>query len=333
MRARAIPPSRKGGESPSSREAPCRSASTRHRRPLIEPDSLARIITEGEALGFDYLTVSDHIMVPRNLESKYPYTDTGEFPAGTAAAWLEQLATTAYIAALTTKLRFVMSVMVVPHRPAVLTAKILATIDYLSKGRLTLGIGVGWCREEFEAIAAAPFDDRGHVTDEWMMACKELWSNDDPRFDGKYVKFSDVVFTPKPVQQPIPIWVGGESGPALRRTARYADCWYPVGTNPQFPMNTLSRFKSGIARFRGLAEKAGRDPASDRDGAARAGRPVARGRAARSMATARCSPAVPRTMSAISRRWRNSAWARSMSACSPRRWMRRSTTCAASATK
>ena len=106
-----------------------------------------------------------------------------------------------------------MSVMVVPHRPAVLTAKILATIDYLSKGRLTLGIGVGWCREEFEAINAAPFDDRGHVTDEWMMACKELWSKDDPRFDGKYVKFSDVVFTPKPVQQPIPIWVGGESAP------------------------------------------------------------------------------------------------------------------------
>jgi probable F420-dependent oxidoreductase len=229
---------------------------------LIEPDSLRRIITEGEALGFDYATVSDHIMVPRNLDSKYPYTDSGEFPAGTAAAWLEQLTTTAYIAALTTKLRFVMSVMVVPHRPAVLTAKILATIDYLSKGRLTLGIGVGWCREEFEAIAAAPFDDRGHVTDEWMMACKELWSNDTPRFDGKYVKFSDVVFTPKPVQQPIPIWVGGESAPALRRTVRYADAWYPVGTNPQHPMNTVSRFKAGLARFRSFAEKGGRDPAS-----------------------------------------------------------------------
>jgi probable F420-dependent oxidoreductase len=230
--------------------------------PLIERDSLRRIVTEGETLGFDYATVSDHIMVPRNLDSKYPYTDTGEFPAGTAAAWLEQLTTTAYIAALTSKLRFVMSVMVVPHRPAVLTAKMLATIDYLSKGRLTLGIGVGWCREEFEAIGAAPFDDRGPVTDEWMMACKELWSKDEPQFDGKYVKFSDVVFTPKPVQQPIPIWVGGESAPALRRTVRYAHCWYPVGTNPQHPMNTLSRFKAGIARFRGFAERGGRDPAT-----------------------------------------------------------------------
>lgn len=229
---------------------------------LIEPDSLRRIIAEGETLGFDYVTISDHIMVPRNLESKYPYTNTGEFPAGATAAWLEQLTTTAYIAALTTKMRFVLSVMVVPHRPAVLTAKILSTIDYLSKGRLTLGIGVGWCREEFEAIGAAPFDDRGHVTDEWMMACKALWTQDEPRFDGKYVRFNDVVFTPKPVQQPIPIWVGGESAPALRRTVRYADCWYPVGTNPQFPMNTLSRLKAGLARFRGFAEKADRDPAS-----------------------------------------------------------------------
>src|SRR3954462_5593800 len=125
---------------------------------LIEPDSLTRVVTEGGALGFDYVPISDHIMVPRHLDSKYPYTNTGEFPAGTQAAWLEQLATTAYVAALTTKLRFVLSVMVVPHRPAVLTAKLLSTIDFLSKGRLTLGIGVGWCREEFEAFTAARFD-------------------------------------------------------------------------------------------------------------------------------------------------------------------------------
>jgi len=144
--------------------------------PLIDPDSLSRIVTEGEALGFDYITISDHIMVPRNLQSKYPYTGTGEFPAGASAAWLEQLTTTAYVAALTKRLRFVLSVMVVPHRPAVLTAKVLSTIDWLSRGRLTLGIGVGWCREEFEAIGAAPFDDRGNVTDEWMAACRELWS-------------------------------------------------------------------------------------------------------------------------------------------------------------
>jgi probable F420-dependent oxidoreductase len=229
--------------------------------PLIEPDSFVSIITEGETLGFDYVTVSDHIMVPRNLESKYPYTDTGEFPAGTQAAWLDQLGATAFIAALTKKLRFVLSVMVVPHRPAVLTAKLLSTIDYLSKGRLTLGIGVGWCREEFEAIGAAPFDDRGPVTDEWMAACQELWTAEFPKFDGRYVKFDDVTFNPKPAQSPIPIWVGGESGPALRRTARYAHGWYPVGTNPQFPMNTVRRFRKQLQRFHGYVEKAGRNPA------------------------------------------------------------------------
>ena len=115
--------------------------------------------------------------------------------------------------------------------------------------------------EEFEAIGAAPFEDRGNVTDEWMAACHELWTAEFPKFAGKYVKFDDVTFNPKPAQSPIPIWVGGESGPALRRTARYAHGWYTVGTNPQFPMNTVSRFRKGLERFRGYVEKAGRNPA------------------------------------------------------------------------
>jgi probable F420-dependent oxidoreductase len=230
--------------------------------PWIAPDSLVRIATEAEMLGFDYVTVSDHVMIPTSIASRYPYSESGEFPSGAGAARLEQLTTAAFIAAATSKLGIVTSVMVVPHRPAVLTAKILATIDYLSKGRLTLGIGAGWCKEEFEAIGAPPFEDRGHVTDEWMMACKELWAKDEPKFDGKYVKFSEVVFTPKPVQKSIPIWVGGESGPAMRRTAKYGDAWYPIGTNPQFPMDTLTRFKAGAAKLRDLTSKAGRNPSA-----------------------------------------------------------------------
>jgi probable F420-dependent oxidoreductase len=227
---------------------------------LTASDSLTRIATEAEMLGFDYVTVSDHIMIPTDIASRYPYTESGEFPSGARVDRHEQLTTATWIAAKTSKLRIVTSVMVVPHRPAVLTAKILATIDVLSNGRLTLGIGAGWMKEEFEAIGTPPFEERGVVTDEYMMACKELWEKDDPHFDGKYVKFSNVVFQPKPVQKPIPIWVGGESGPALRRTARYADGWYPIGTNPQFPMDTLSRYKAGVAKLRGLVEKAGRDP-------------------------------------------------------------------------
>lgn len=230
--------------------------------PLIAPDSLVRIATEAEMLGFDYVTVSDHVMIPTSIASRYPYSESGEFPSGAAAPRLEQLTTAAFIAAATSNLRIVTSVMVVPHRPAVLTAKILATLDYLSKGRITVGIGAGWCKEEFEAIGAPPFEERGAVTDEWMMVCKELWTNETPKFSGKYVQFADVLFPPQPVQQPIPIWVGGESGPALRRTARYGDAWYPIGTNPQFPLDTLSRFKSGVAKLRELTEKAGRNPAT-----------------------------------------------------------------------
>ena len=228
--------------------------------PLIDPDSLRRIVTEGEALGFDYITISDHIMVPRNLQSKYPYTGTGEFPAGASAAWLEQLTTTAYVAGMTKKIRFVLSVMVVPHRPAVLTAKVLSTIDYLSKGRLTLGIGVGWCREEFEAIGTEPFGERGAVTDETIAVCRELWSNENPSFEGKYAKFSDVFFQPRPVQKRIPVWVGGESGPAMRRTAKLGDAWYPIGTNPRNRLDTLKRLEGGIERIKTLSREAGRRP-------------------------------------------------------------------------
>lgn len=87
-----------------------------------------------------------------------------------------------------------------------------------------------------------------------------MWTAEEPQFAGRYVHFNDVVFLPKPVQSPIPIWVGGESDPALRRTARYANCWYPIGTNPKFPLNTVSRFKAGLDRLREFCEKGRRDP-------------------------------------------------------------------------
>jgi len=143
----------------------------------------------------------------------------------------------------------------------VLTAKILSTIDVLSGGRLTLGIGAGWMREEFEAIDAPEFDGRGTVTDEYVRAFVELWTRDAPKFDGKHVRFANIGFAPKPVQKPHPpIWVGGESGPALRRTARIGDAWYPIGTNPQNPLDSLTRFKAQVARLRKMTAEAGRDP-------------------------------------------------------------------------
>src|SRR6266853_468197 len=188
--------------------------------PLSGPRGLARIVSGGEALGYEYCTISDHVMIPRDLEKKYPYSDTGEFPGRAGGDRHEQLTAVAFVAAKTSKLRLVTSVTVVPHRPPVLTAKILATIDVLSEGRLTWGIGVGWCQEEFEAIGTEPFGARGAVTDETIAVCREPWSNENPSFNGKYAKFSNVFFQPRPVQKRVPIWVGGESAPATTPRSR-----------------------------------------------------------------------------------------------------------------
>src|SRR5215469_7038391 len=144
--------------------------------PLSTPDNLARITVEGEAIGYDYATISDHVVIPRDIEAKYPYSDTGEFPGRARGDRHEQLTAVAFVAGRTSRLRLVTSVTVVPHRPAVLLAKMLATIDVLSKGRLVFGIGAGWMREEFEALGVPPFPERGAVTDEYLNACRELWT-------------------------------------------------------------------------------------------------------------------------------------------------------------
>ncbi len=227
--------------------------------PLSAPGPLAEICQGGEALGYDYATFSDHVVIPTEIDSTYPYSATGEFPAGSRAGRHEQLTEVAWVAGKTTKLRLITSVMVVPHRPAVLTAKILSTIDVLSNGRLTLGIGAGWMAEEFEAVGAPPFAERGAVTDEYLQVFRELWTQPEPKFAGKYTRFDKILFEPKPAG--IPIWVGGESGPALRRTARLADGWYPIGSNPAFPLDSLALLKSGIARLHKAANQVGRNPA------------------------------------------------------------------------
>ena len=229
--------------------------------PLAATESLTRIVVEGEAMGFDYLTFSDHIVIPLDIKARYPYSESGEFPQDARIGRHEQLSEIAFIAGKTSRMRFVTSVMVAPHRPAVLTAKILATIDVLSNGRLTVGIGAGWLKEEFEAIGAPPFAERGAVTDEYIAVFRELWTSESPRFAGRYARFDGIAFEPKPVQQPhLPIWVGGESTPALRRAAKSGDAWYPIGTNPAHPLDSLKRYHAGVERLRKLAAEAGRQP-------------------------------------------------------------------------
>ena len=202
-------------------------------------------------------------MLPNLQVPGYPYSESGEFFAEGPERRHEQLTTAAYIAAKTSRIRFVLAVMVVPHRPAVLAAKMLATIDVLSGGRLVVGIGAGWLEAEFEAAVTTPFAARGAVTDEYLRAFRELWTEEEPRLDGDWVKFDRIIFELKPVQKPHPpIWVGGESPPALRRAARLGDAWYPIGSNNKHLLDTLPRYQAGIDRLRRLTTEAGRDPAS-----------------------------------------------------------------------
>jgi probable F420-dependent oxidoreductase len=228
---------------------------------LATADTLARLAVEGEAMGYGHATFSDHIVIPNDIQARYPYAESGEFPAQARGDWYEQLTTMAFVAAKTSRLRLVTSVMVVPHRPAVLTAKVLATIDLLSEGRLTVGCGAGWLAEEFAALGTPPFAERGAVTDEYLAAFRALWTMETPRFEGRHVRFANIVFAPKPRQRPHPpLWVGGESAPALRRAARLGDGWYPIGSNPQYPLDTLARYRAAVERLRGLVREAGRDP-------------------------------------------------------------------------
>jgi probable F420-dependent oxidoreductase len=232
------------------------------RGPLSTPGNLVRLARRGDELGFDFISVSDHVVIPRAIGSRYPYSTSGEFAVDPSGSYLEQLTVLTYIAASTRRVRLLTSVMVVPQRPPVLTAKQLASLDVLSGGRLIFGIGAGWLREEFEALDAPSFEQRGSVTDEYLRVFKELWTNEQPSFDGDYTRFHDIAFAPKPVQQPHPpIWVGGESDAALRRTARLGDAWYPIGSNPRHPLGTTAQLALAIDRLRGFARDAGRDAA------------------------------------------------------------------------
>ncbi len=232
------------------------------RGPLATPEGVRALARRGEDLEFDIIGVPDHIVIPTRIAPHYPYSDTGDFPGGGAGDCLDQLALLGFLAGQTSTARLLTSIMVVPHRPAVLAAKMLATVDLLSGGRVTVGCGAGWMREEFEAISAPPFDERGAVADEYIRAFRELWTSPAPAFDGMYVRFSDISFLPQPIQKPHPpIWIGGESAPAMKRAARLGDGWYPIGSNPRYPLDSLGRYRDALARLRQYAEQSARDPA------------------------------------------------------------------------
>ena len=228
---------------------------------IATPEAMVTIAQRGEALGYDALFFGDHIIVPTKIGSRYPYSVTGQYPGGDTGYAMEQVTLLSFLAGHTQVLRLVTSVLIVPHRNPLLAAKALATVDVLSKGRLVVGVGAGWLREEFEALGIPPFEERGAVTDEYIRAFKELWTSDTPTFEGKYCSFSNIAFVPKPVQKPHPpTWVGGESPRALRRTAELGDGWYPIASNPDFPLSEPGQLEDSMRRLGSYAERAGRDP-------------------------------------------------------------------------
>lgn len=228
-----------------------------------DPDNLRALAQHADRLHLAYLGFSDHVIFTRSVASRYPYSTTGVHPAGGSGYCLEQLSCLTYAAAVTQNIRLLTSVMVVPHRPAILAAKTLATVDVLSKGRLTVGIGVGWLAEEMAALGSPPYDKRGAASDEYLAAFRSLWTQGEPKLDGAFVTLRDVIFEPKPAQKPYPpIWVGGEGAAARRRAGRLCEGWYPTIRNPREPLDTPQAFATALADVHRHAELAGRDPAS-----------------------------------------------------------------------
>ena len=227
------------------------------------PDGLQAIARCAEAAGLAWLGFNDHVIVGGAVASRYPYSDSGAWPAADTGECLEQLMTVAHVAAVTTRIRLLTSVMVLPHRPPVLAAKMLATADVLSKGRLTVGVGIGWMAEEMAALQSPPYARRAAASAEYIAAFRALWGEARPRFAGEFVSFDDLLFAPKPAQKPYPpIWVGGEGAAARRRAGTLGDGWYPVIANPRRPLDTPEAYAAGLADVCRHASGAGRDPAA-----------------------------------------------------------------------
>ncbi len=233
------------------------------RGPMANRAGYKAVAGAAERLGFDFVSANDHVVVPADIDSRYPYSEEGDWAGRASGQCLEVLSTLAFLAGCTERVRLLSSVMVVPHRPAILAAKMIATTDILSEGRLIVGCGAGWMQEEIEALGVAPYAERGRVTDEYIAAFRELWTKERPAFSGAHVKFSNILFEPKPTAKPYPpIWVGGESEPAMRRAIRLGDGWYPASSNPANRLDTGARVAGAMAAFKIACEKAGRDPAS-----------------------------------------------------------------------
>ena len=224
---------------------------------LATRDGIVAMARAGEAGGFHSAMIADHVVFPVSSRSRYPYTVSGEHPSEGDA--LEQLAIVNFVAGATERLRIVTSVMILPYRHPVLAAKMLATADVLSGGRLTVGVGVGWLEEEFAALGAPPFEARGAASDEALEIMLKLWTTSPASHAGRFHRFEAIRCEPAPLQRPHPpIWVGGHSRAALRRAAAYGDGWHPVGAIAAVPLPP-EEMVAKLAELKALTEARGRD--------------------------------------------------------------------------
>ena len=186
----------------------------------VDRETLMSFAQTLESLGVHSAWVSDHLCWPAEIASKYPYTDDGSFAPTPDMGWLEALGALTFVAGCTNSIRLGTTVLILPYRPPVLTAKQIATLDVLSGGRVILGAGVGWMAEE-AAVLGMPWDQRGKRTNEYLEIFEALFGTDSPSYQGEFYSFPEVGFEPKPLQQPLPIWIGGNTQAAIRRVARY----------------------------------------------------------------------------------------------------------------
>lgn len=214
---------------------------------LLRPRRMATIAAHAEALGFESVWLPEHVVFPPEIRSPYPYASTGA-PVRPTTPLLDPLVLLAHVAAKTNRIRLGTNVYLPALRHPIVSARMIVTLDLVSHGRLTLGVGAGWLEEEFTALGI-DFSSRGARLRECVRAWRVLWSEPTPSFTGKFFSFGPVVFEPKPKQRPgPPVLFGGESDAALRRAAQLGDGWYGVRHTPESARTQIERLRVFLDR-------------------------------------------------------------------------------------